>query len=278
MDQRRSGFSFLEISVSIAIVGLIAGAILAGQSFVKRQELRRVITDANSYVLAIQQFQIKYNWLPGDFPTATAVWGRVHGSGTDSTPAAECANAITLESNGKKTCNGDGNGMIEQTNCEYYRAWQQLAAGEYIQGNFVGTSGKPSCNPNSVVYTNSGVNKANIPGGAMDGTGYSLNSFGAYDASSPSTVYYDGDYKNAILFGGTRVSDVTNGPALIPAEAQEIDTKVDDGTAALGNVRALKSTSVINPEFTIGNNYKNSNSNKACSLLFMDTYMNKNNR
>src|SRR4051812_19680153 len=64
MQSHRQGFTLLELSVVIALIGLIAGVVLAGQSFIRRHELRRTLTDANAYTVAIQQFKTKYNALP----------------------------------------------------------------------------------------------------------------------------------------------------------------------------------------------------------------------
>lgn len=279
--QKRSGYSLVELSIVIILIGLISGLILAGQSFVRRQELRRVIVDSNGLVAAIEQFRLKYGEMPGDFAGATNVWGALATCPTDP------SNGTTA------TCNGNGNGFIngrtpeaptnDATLCEHYRVWQHLANGGYIQGSYTGISGLASCANNSLPETN-------VPRGAIDGTGYTISSFG-YFVSESDTTFYDGDYKNAIIYGGAAPPSspgFTLFPALKADEAKEIDRKIDDGKPGLGNVRGRRPGTTATPNCTdkLGATsvsatdfYRELNNTGAtCSLVFMDTYLKKNNR
>ena len=267
MQSGRGGFTLLELNIAIAIIGLLAGAILAGQGLMKRSELRRVLVDANGYSIAVQQFQQKYNALPGDMATATSIWGRADGG---SPVTANCANPLANVSNGKPTCNGDGNGVIDATNCEHYRVWQQLAAGAFISGNFTGVSGIAACAPNS-------VRNVNVPAGAVDGSAYSIGSLGVFMGGG-SAAYYDGDYTNVLMFGGVRNSDYSNAAALKPEEAFELDKKADDGNPARGSIRTVRPAYAVTPNCTTGGeDYNGTYTQPACALLFLRSYLNTTN-
>jgi prepilin-type N-terminal cleavage/methylation domain-containing protein len=47
MRAKQSGFSLIEASVVLALIGLVAGVVLVSQSMMRRVELRSVLTDAS---------------------------------------------------------------------------------------------------------------------------------------------------------------------------------------------------------------------------------------
>lgn len=77
MRLRQSGFSLVEISIVIVVIGLLVGGVLAGRSVIRAAELRAVGTEMNNYVTAIYQFRDKYSGLPGDLVNATLYWGQM---------------------------------------------------------------------------------------------------------------------------------------------------------------------------------------------------------
>ncbi|PZP83692.1 MAG: type II secretion system protein, partial [Azospirillum brasilense] len=54
------GFSLVELSIVLVILGLLTGGILGGQSLIRAAELRTISTDANRYITAAQTFRDKY--------------------------------------------------------------------------------------------------------------------------------------------------------------------------------------------------------------------------
>ena len=60
------GFSLVELSIVLVILGLLTGGILAGQSLIRAAELRSISTDYSRYIAAVQAFRDKYFALPGD--------------------------------------------------------------------------------------------------------------------------------------------------------------------------------------------------------------------
>jgi prepilin-type N-terminal cleavage/methylation domain-containing protein len=70
-NKYQRGFSLVELSIVLVILGLLTGGILAGQSLIRAAELRSITTQFNQYVSATQSFRDKYMALPGDMPNAT---------------------------------------------------------------------------------------------------------------------------------------------------------------------------------------------------------------
>ncbi len=74
----RHGFSLVELSIVLVILGLLTGGILAGKSLMRASELRAVSTEYQRYLTAAQSFRGKYFELPGDFSKAQSFWGIAH--------------------------------------------------------------------------------------------------------------------------------------------------------------------------------------------------------
>src|SRR5690348_1121410 len=81
------GFSLLELSIVLVIIGLITGGITAGRTIVRAAELRSMITDINKYKSAIYTFREKYNAVPGDMKNAVKYWGAAAGGTADGVDA-----------------------------------------------------------------------------------------------------------------------------------------------------------------------------------------------
>lgn len=206
----RHGFSLVELSIVLVILGLLTGGILAGQSLIRAAELRSVNTDLNRYQAAIYAFRDKYFAFPGDMNSATKFWGVANGTGSDST----CYQSLGA---GTATCNGDGDGLIDydavRFNAEPHRAWQHLANAGLVEGNYTG------------IWDGTDVPGTLVPRGRMSNTGYSLVyiAYGSYFGETHSSQ----SNGNQLLFG-TQAS-VMRGVALKPEEAWNVDTKMDDG-------------------------------------------------
>src|SRR6187399_2125428 len=97
------GFSLVELSIVLVILGLLTGGILAGQSLIRAAELRAVSTEYSKFVTAGRSFRDKYFALPGDMANATSFWGT----------AVTCPGKVTADARtDARTCNGDGTGQI----------------------------------------------------------------------------------------------------------------------------------------------------------------------
>src|SRR5579871_6353801 len=99
------GFTLIELSIVLVIIGLIVGGVLVGQDLIKAAQIRAEVTQLERYNTAVNTFRSKYNGVPGDLLSATNFFASVTGqaSGTAglgngdglvqslSTVAATCA-------------------------------------------------------------------------------------------------------------------------------------------------------------------------------------------
>jgi len=53
---RRHGFSLVELSIVLVILGLLTGGILGGQSLIRAAELRSIASDLFRYGTAVNSF------------------------------------------------------------------------------------------------------------------------------------------------------------------------------------------------------------------------------
>ena len=90
---RRLGFTLIELSIVLVIIGLLIGGILAAKSIISSTKITRAVKDLQQYDIAVTNFQTKYNSLPGD----------------------------------SKLFGGNGNGMIDST--EVLHVWSDLSVG-----------------------------------------------------------------------------------------------------------------------------------------------------
>jgi prepilin-type N-terminal cleavage/methylation domain-containing protein len=217
MPQRRCqrGFTLIELSIVLVIIGLLAGGILVGQDLIHAATLKAQVAQINSYNMALNTFRIKYNGLPGDLKASeAAAFGFVARDGDRG--------------------HGDGNGILEPCNpppaielpvgCEFVMFWSDLSAANLI---------------------------AMEPTPAVDGD-YVADSFEETTAYYPRlTLVNDATFiastneeTSGLWLVAIRINSHNGGATslmtrlIFPADAFDIDTKMDDGLPISGGVQA----------------------------------------
>ncbi len=206
VKQKNSGFTLVELSIVLVIIGLLVGGILAGADLIKAAKLNKIINERQQIMTALNTFYLKYNCIPGDcYNISTYLSGETNGDGSEilNTPA---------------------NGAVG----EVYTAWKQLAAAGLYPGNYTGAdAGGAHAYGNSVAGVNVPASKA------ISRTGYS---FVYYGVLSGNASYYNGSFNNMIWFGSDVGGYYTSSGALKPVDAYNIDKKIDDGIPGTGKV------------------------------------------
>lgn len=65
MKNNNKGFSLIELSIVLIIMGLLVAGITGGASLIKTAQLRSVVTESNTYRTAYNTFYSQYNRVPG---------------------------------------------------------------------------------------------------------------------------------------------------------------------------------------------------------------------
>lgn len=69
MSKKKSGFTLVELSIVLVIVGLLTGGILVARSMIGAAKLQSSVKAIQEIDIAIQNFHTRYNSLPGDSTT-----------------------------------------------------------------------------------------------------------------------------------------------------------------------------------------------------------------
>lgn len=240
----KRGFTFVEMSIVLVIIGFLISGIMVGKSLLRSSEVRAVVAESAKYTQALGTFRDKFQALPGDFAGATAVFsGTANGNG-DGMIVLNTANA------------GVGTELNEQ-----FLAWQHLAKAEMIKGSFTGAAGGAGARDRVV--------GSNIPASELTAAGWGIISVTLTDISAAySEIPYtapDIAPNHVLWLGGGSITGTADSqkPVLTPAEALDIDKKIDDGIATTGKIISQTSTSCYT-----GTAYNATSSDISCALVF----------
>lgn len=177
----QKGFTLVELSIVLVIIGLIIASVLVGQDLIRSAELRATVTQYEGYNAALATFRSKYGGVPGDVAGSTDF-----GFATD----------------------GDGNGTLAASTAlsgENVGFWNHLGSSgaSLISGSYGGASvtaaniasNLPAAKGGNYwgVYTASGINYF-IVGvlGAASGVYLTTDTFTPLDAKSIDDKIDDG--------------------------------------------------------------------------------------
>jgi len=231
---RERGFTLVELSIVLVIIGLIIGGILKGQELIGNAEIKNLVSQTQAYRAASVAFKDKYGALPGDVPKANIVL-----------PACTAAPCLPASGN-------EGNGIVGASIAAPYSAnvsagsenlasWQQLATARFIGDIELGASGSTAFGSRHP--------------SAVTGGGFHL-------------LYQTPTGRHVLRLSGQATGVITNAAgALRPDQALQIDRIIDDGQPNTGSV-STNATLSATTCFTVADNiYASANNNRTCNLL-----------
>ena len=189
------GFTLIELSIVLIIIGLILGSIVVGRSVVANFKIRSVVQDISKFNTAVESFKSIYGALPGDYSTATTQFG-------------------ATDSHGNVILNGNGDGAIGNatlTSAENLAAWQHLALAQLI------TTGSYTAATSAATATGLQAT-VNVPS-----SGYATQAVYAFYYGNLAGNFNTG---NSIML----INMDTLKSTIRASDASDIDTKIDDGT------------------------------------------------
>jgi prepilin-type N-terminal cleavage/methylation domain-containing protein len=215
---RQQGFTLIELSIVLVIIGLIVGGVLTGQDMIKAAQIRAQVTQLERYNTAVNTFRSKYNGLPGDLASPANFFPNV------VITATHCDGAAAGRSNGNgliESSGTDAQGLDGETAIFWYEMFQANLTAENIT--------TADCLAGNLTLSSSVLPLAKLGGGnyvhvaAYNG----LNYFALFgQPSTAATAGAAGDLGSAMT------------AALTPNQAYQLDSKIDDGLPGSGTVQS----------------------------------------
>ncbi len=215
----RQGFTLIELSIVLVIIGLVVGGVLVGQDLIHAAEIRAQIGQIEKYNTAVNTFRIKYSYLPGDIPKDQAV-------------------QVGFTARTGVYGDGDGNGYINTINAavmsfglggETMLFWNDLSSAGLVDGSFTAADTAININADSSLFA------AYLPQ-AKIGRGAFVMAYGYGDNIAGTLLAAQNNYQIVIPSYNSTWS-LNTAYVMTPTEVYSIDSKIDDGMPITGKVR-----------------------------------------
>ena len=213
---KKRGFTLIEMSIVLVIIGLIIGGILKGQEVIAGARTKAVVNVINATRSAANTYYDRYRALPGDDQNATTrvdprlISGDGNGQVGPSGQGPQTAQAITTFASGN-----------QGENYQYFKA---LMAARLMNGGEVGAA--------SVISATAFGVGSSLPAAPITGSGitvvYGMHEGDGTTVTTRETAHWYRIHKNPLI----------PGPVFTPRELANIDSQVDDGLPSEGGVRA----------------------------------------
>jgi prepilin-type N-terminal cleavage/methylation domain-containing protein len=225
-----AGFTLVELSIVLVIIGLIIGGVLVGQDLINTAGIRAQVSQIEKYNTAVNTFRGKYGYLPGDIPDPTA-------------------SQYGFAPRGTLPGQGDGNGILvngvdiwpngwNQGVGEVMMIWNDLTAAHLIEGSFTTASSTANVVNNDVTIASTPSLYDFYPVAKIGGGNFVYVWSGGVnsDLNGSDNNNYFGLGVIAALVNGYAIQ---TSPSLSVLQAYKIDNKIDDGLPQSGKVMAM---------------------------------------
>ena len=217
-DARQRGFTLIEMSIVLVIIGLIIGGILKGQELIESARIKNVINQIDIIRTATVAFQDRFNSLPGDYNQAI-VTGSPTGN-QDGIVSSGTAYTTNVE------------GATKDVSEEQF-FFDQLIAANLLGGGAMLKSGATTSPGNFA----GGTNPSPFPAAAYPQSGVSM-----IHAQHPGNAGGTAEVRvtNWLIISkwATNLAQSASTTVVSPQRAYQLDAKYDDGTPLGGNIRA----------------------------------------
>jgi len=240
---KKLGFTLVELSIVLVVIGLLIGGILVGQSMIETANITAQIRQLQQMDIAIANFKNKYKYMPGDCPFLG-----VAGDGD-----RKLENTLS---------NGGAGSSAGSYTYEVSNFWKHLQYDNFLSKEYAPFSNDASAGVRADTHlprAKIGKNKAAIMPLVVD----------VYPTRSPA--YYLCGFENTPA-GGTHYNANVQA-VLTGAQALSMDQKIDDGIAGSTNLltyyNSIAASSASPSCYSVSGTewrYDVSNSNITCCL------------
>ncbi len=247
------GFTLVELSIVMIIIGLLIGGVLKGQELIMNARLASTISQVKSITAAYNTFLDMYKNIPGDISSASVLVPNCNSS-------TSC-----FDGNGNMEVGGNVNdfpwfGIDAAIDTENTQLWKHMALADLLGG----------LNPSASATGFSETHPENSINGGFharsgDGTPYGfLNMVGV-------VIVARVDPNGQWLCG--QASNNPDACSLSPNQSYRIDIKMDDGQAITGSVGSISAgyqTGCGNPNQGINgpDGYARDVDRRSCDVMF----------
>jgi prepilin-type N-terminal cleavage/methylation domain-containing protein len=218
--RRQQGFTLIELSIVLTIIGLIVGGILKGQELINNARIKSQVAQIDNIKSAIYTFQDRYSYLPGDYPTPMNLGWAANNLGDGN----GFIGTVQSTKNGQTT--GTAAAITDSASVdgsEAVAAWAELAAANLL-GGFAVAPGVAAVTATDLTIAAGGTLPAKFAGGDfLWMASFSVTPPGAKAAQVNLMVR---------LQSGTGVPGV----AVKRPDMISLDTKYDDGLPQTGSI------------------------------------------
>lgn len=215
----KKGFTLVELSIVLVIIGLLIGGVLVAQSMTGTAKVTAQISQLQQFDAGVMNFRTKFNAIPGD---AVAFGG-------DGDNAIESHNAATIWNDFLTAHSGEVASFWSQVFPDEYRAGTYTSGGALVVDVMSFSGANKTAPAAKIGKKNSGFYASTY---ATAGSTRGTNTDNYYSITEDIRPYdtTGGVYRITTSAAGNKT--------LMPAELLAIDAKTDDSLANAGSVRS----------------------------------------